>query len=256
MCRTDMARSKILIAGSTYIADKQAVELTKLWARLNETVNPDCDFLIVDSASPFAPQTFLKSMGYDYFRLLFDEEIPPEIGHRTVVSFGENIGHLSRGGKHGAGRAFCKALEIAFANGYHKVAIIEGDLLFAKPVAKVFERLESKKIKAATCWSFSYQFIESGAMFFDTLWLHQSEFVKRYDWKGGDQHGLPEKHLEDMCGDELYMLPYRGLRNDMDNITIKNMPEVINFGLDWITHCRDFRVYLKFLEMNGINLNA
>lgn len=237
---------KTLLASISYIHDRPMADMVSLWRSVNERLNGDMDIVLVDSASPFAPH---KLLGWERTVLEREGDIPYKLGHRSVVSFTDNIGHLSRGGQNGAGRAFSKCLEIAVFNGYDYVAIVESDLLFAKPIAPIVERLSEHWINAACCWNFYYQFIESGIFFANCLWLHQSDFVNRYDWRNHNE--LPELVLERTCGGELFMLPYRGFRNDMNNVNVANLREACRYGLDWITHV-DERTARVFLDMNGL----
>jgi len=52
----------------------------------------------------------------------------------------------------------------------------------------------------------------------------------------------------------LFTLPLRGIRNDFDRITANNLAFSFPYGLDYLTHCKDFAIYERFLEMKGIAL--
>jgi len=74
----------------------------KLWIKLS--MRDKCDLLLVDSASPRYPY------------------VPRKI---NFLSFTNNVGHLSRGGQDGWGRAFCRGLGYAVEQGYDYVAHVE-----------------------------------------------------------------------------------------------------------------------------------
>src|SRR5579872_7105927 len=112
---------RTLIFGTSYIADQQAKWLLQQWAAVTRKLNPDADMLVIDSASPVQ------------FRLV-DLDI-------RSLGFTDNVGHLSRTGRDGWGRAFCFGLETALREKYDYAVHIECDLLFARPVAPIIKRM-------------------------------------------------------------------------------------------------------------------
>ena len=129
----------VLIFGTSYVQGQHARYEITLWRDLVTKLNPDADFLVIDSASP---------------------DLPPLPGVE-VQQLGDNIGHLSRGGRDGWGRAFVAGLTAA----YDWVVHIETDLLFARPVASIIKKLERYGVGAACPVALPYAFIETGLMF-------------------------------------------------------------------------------------------
>lgn len=226
---------RILIAGTSWVATIARRDIVSLWAKLNLHLNHDCDILIVDSPGAYDPAQFIEDERIKHFR------------------FGDNIGHLSLGGGDGYGRAFCKSLEIAIEQEYDYVISTDSDILCARPIRPICERMAKTGVKIAAPLERNYMFVENGLVFADVRWLKESRFVERYDW----EHFagiLPELHFEKIAGDDLWLLPLRGLRNDQNQITWQNFSTVMSYGFDTLTHCSDFSLYAKFLKRNGINL--
>src|SRR5512146_1735288 len=97
---------KILIFGTSYVAGQHSRYLFGLWRDLVRRLNPGTDVLVVDSASP---------------------DMPPVDG-MTVLALEGNIGHLSKTGRDGWGRAFSAGLRHAVECQYDYVVHIETDL--------------------------------------------------------------------------------------------------------------------------------
>jgi len=223
-----------LILGTCYVADDAMRHVVTMWCGLVNRLNYGTDVLLVDSASPISPVDFTPT---SYFM--------------DYLVLGNNVGHLSRGGKDGWGRAICKGIEYAIANDYTYLAYIDADILFSRPVQKIIDKMVRCGVKIAAPMEPQYLFVENGLFFAEVAYLRDSEFVKRYDWENPPRDGrLPERRFEDLVSDELFTLPLRGLRNDYGRITRDN----VGMSRDWITHCTDLGVYDAFLKVNGIEL--
>src|SRR5712672_1907335 len=118
---------KPLLFGTCYVADEAMRDLVIRWSILNRRLNPGLDILLVDSNSPFDPRHFLPTKA-------------PLHANVVVRRFVDNIGHLSRGGADGWGRAFCAGIEFAIQSGYSHIVYIDADMLFARPVMPILEK--------------------------------------------------------------------------------------------------------------------
>ena len=226
----EIDQPRVLIFGTAYMDTPQRAALTTLWRRLHGVLNPECDRLLVDSASPI--------------RDGFDDLSPRE----RVFDFGDNIGHLSRNGPNGPasrgqdgwGRAFCHGLQTAIDDGYDYVAHIESDSLFRLPLAPIVRQMRRDGIKVASVPVEGTRrkeigWVETGLIIFSVAWLRESGFLANYDWR--DRRKLypttPEKVIFDIIGPDLTMMPWRAERGDKSHITADNVA-----ALDWVTHCR------------------
>jgi len=211
---------RVLIFGTTYVDSPERARLTEQWVDLHRAINPGCDFLLVDSASPVTPLCFAAK----------HENL-------KVHSFPDNIGHLAKGGRDGWGRAFCFGLQYAIDHGYDYVVHIEGDSLFRLPVMDIVRDMrEASEPVASTRVSGTRKqetgWVETGLMVFDVGYLSRSNFIQRYEWGGVKPYpNCPEKVIYGLLGDDLVMKPWRAERGDSGNITSSN---VVN--LDWVTH--------------------
>lgn len=190
--------------------EKRAVQ--NLWFKMSEH-NPDCDALIVDSNSPLLPH------------------VPAKVAYYT---FADNIGHLSHGGRDGWGRAFCYGLQYAIKEKYDWVVHVEGDSLCKLDLAKVAAMLDETGSCAATIPLSSWKTqIETGFIFFSVEWLRDTKFVELYDWSSRTRYPEPEKVVKSMCGSDLHIMKYHGMRDDFKELTVDNVAER---GLSWLTH--------------------
>lgn len=211
---------RVLIFGTCYAATEDAARLTGQWVELHQRLNPDCDFLLVDSASPL-----------------------PIKG--PVWSFDDNIGHLSKRGKDGWGRAFCHGLQVAIDGGYDYAVHIEGDSLFRLPVLPVIEQIKADVASALVMGTKKVEvgWIETGLMFFRVGYLVESNFIRRYNWHGSKRYpNTPEKVIFDLVKDNLQLMPWIVCRGDQGQITVDS---VMDF--DWVTHCNDPQAYDRFV---------
>ena len=246
-----------LIVGASYTPTEEKRALAVLWAKVLEKLSPDPDILVIDCNSPFRPSAFLKPMSYETVPLT-----ATSLPRRAVMSFRENVGHLSGGGKDGWGRSFSKAIEVAMACGYHWLAYIETDVLFSEPVTPIIKKMTRCDVKVACPPEYECHFAAHEISFYNVDYLRKIKFVEKYDWQTSrmwstetrEAYRPPEKRWEEIFADDLFFLPIRGCRNGNGLITTENMEVVYPMGLSWITHCRDFSVYEAFLKRNNIDV--
>lgn len=196
-----------------------------MWFKMAER-NPSCDSLIVDSCSQMLPH------------------VPPSVWY---YGFEDNVGHLSRGGGDGWGRAFCYGLNYAVEHGYDWAVHVECDSFFKLDIANEVERLNTLGQKIATIPLSSWPgHIETGLMFFSVEWLRYSSFVERYDWAQRRKYPEPEKVVKRLCGDDLMLQTWRGMRDDFHELT-EDSARVRQ--LEWLTHA-PLRVMEKFVALS------
>lgn len=213
---------RVLIFGTCYAPTDDKVCELRRWIELNARLNPNnIDLLLIDS----------NSLESDH-----DRRLNPLVG---IFRFPDNIGHLSRGGRDGWGRAFCFGLQYAIDHGYDYVVHIEGDSLFRLPVLPIVEEMEVSATDVASIevssWPASsrHQTVETGLMFFSVEWLKSSRLIERYDWAKRTKYPEPEKAIRTICGADLQLMPWRGMRDDFHELTVDNVDDR---GLDWLTH--------------------
>lgn len=223
-----------LIFGTCYIDTEPMRDLVRTWFQLCKYLNPDVDVILIDSASPFDPRQFLPC---------------------EVFRFDDNIGHLSRGGGDGAGRAFCKGIEIAIERDYDYAVHWEADMLFARPVQKIVNKIDRTGVQVACALDMNYQFCEWGISFFFVPFMKAFGFLDKYDWRTRPAQPLPEVFMERLFEDFLFLLPLRGMRNDFNMVNRANFAQAFPMGPpDYCTHNRDAELNNMFLAANGITL--
>lgn len=258
----NMQLPRILIFGTMYADTKERVELTKRWVDFHHKLNPDCDLLLVDSASPaLNPVEDLGISPATDSRVFTDNVGSPSL---TLDRFPDNIGHLSRngprgpssGGQDGWGRSFCEGLATAIEANYDYVVHIEGDSLFRLPVLPIVRQMVRDGIKAISVpvngtKRNEVNWVETGLMLFNVDFVEQSEFIPKYGWnRNKGRSGTPEHWIFNQLGSNLKMMPWKALRGDKNQITAENVDE-----LDWVTHCRipgsqaldDLAIYDRFI---------
>ena len=246
-------KERTLIFGTFYVDSPDRDKLTDLWIELHTKLNPDCDFLAVDSQSPVRKfESWHRWDGKRHQRMYYD--------------FPDNIGHLSRKnvtqGRDGWGRAFCKGLKIAVELGYSHVAHIEGDSLLRLKVSEITDWMRREKVDVASTSvrgmrhaELERQWVETGLMFMSTDYVKRSKFIERYDWKNRRVAPTPERWIrmsileKDLNQDQFRVMDWKALRADKNQITVDNIETL---DLDWITHQHNSSqqgVYSKFVEM-------
>jgi SAM-dependent methyltransferase len=226
------AKLRVLLFQTTWIDSEHREKLIRNGIKLHTSLNPDCDYLVVDSNSP---RSSWKNGSH-------------------WINFQENIGHLSRGGRDGWGRAFCRGLEEAISGGYDYVVHIEGDSLFRLPVMDICREMNQKNqrrvmsIPVVGTKRVEEGWVETGLMFFNVQYLRDSSFIEKYDWQKRTAAPTPEKVIAGILGRDLSYQHWKGLRGDKNQITVDTLESL---DLDWITHCWDNDdVYNKFVELN------
>lgn len=214
-----------VIFGTSYLKDATDLWVFKQWLNIHRTLNGHADLIVVDSASPVSPEVA------DF----------PSGDNEQLFQLGDNIGHLGKTGLDGWGRAFCHGLEAADENA-HWIVHVETDLLVAQPIQRMINRMEIGAVEVCAPWALPYPFVETALMWFDAHWVRKHDLVSRYDWEHGK--GLPERRIEEIAGDDLWIAPMRGLRMDIKE---QALPQ----PLDWVTHATVAQ-YRQFLRQNGI----
>lgn len=222
--------SNVLILGTSHIHGAAASETFRMWGDLTLKLNPDTDILVVDSGSP---------MELPYF--------PAPVKYKILE---DNIGHLSRGGQDGWGRAFATGVNYAIEHEYDWLANIECDVLFARPVMEVIGKMARHGVLCAAPIAMPYYYTETGLSFWSVPYLKMSGLIRKYDWEHPPENGLlPEQRIDAICANEMFALPIRGMRNDM-RVNADHLMRMFPHGIDWITHA-ELPVFRRFLEMNG-----
>ena len=220
--------SDTLIYATTYVDSEARQALTEQWLELTRALNPDCPLLLVDSASPLPLVSDVWKKQH------------PDIAYR-VHDFGNNIGHLSRNGRDGWGRAFTKGLEIAIAEGFTYVAHIEGDSLLRLPVDGLIDQMCQAQRECCTTVVAGMKkdmpgWVETGLIIFKTAYVKDSGFIQKYSWPIRRVSPTPERVISDIVKNDVFMLPIRAIRGDKQQINYDN---VLSLNLDWITHCHN-----------------
>lgn len=232
-----MSEPKILITGTCYIPDEGKRELALLWGRVARHLNPGTDIVLIDSASPFDPRQFM----------------PPAV---EVIRYPESIGAISQGQRDGAGRSFCKSLEIAAERGYDYCVVIEADMILAQSVIPIVGKMHRVGVNVAAPLAVPYQFPEWGCSFWSTKYVRDSNFTERYDWEHAPKWPIPEWRIQKLVEDEFFLLPVHGSRNEDNRLNIANIANHFPYyPPGFLTHCADFSLYYRMLDMNKIVLS-
>lgn len=226
---------RVLIYGTFWEDNPTRAHQTDLWVRLHKYLNPDCELMLIDSQSPHRPTAL---------------ERHPSIRH---FNFPDNIGHLSRRGRDGWGRAFCKGLEIAIEEQYDYAVHIEGDSLLRLPVMPIVkemarngEKVLSTPVTGMRVPGSEAGWLETGLMFFSTKFVSESKFIEKYDWPNRKVTPTPEVVCRSILRPDLTMMPWKAWRCDKNQF---NNTNVVSFNLDWITHAHnDVLAYDRFAE--------
>lgn len=236
---------RVLIFATTYVEDEDRMELTRLWVRMHSNLNPECDILLVDSQSPKMKLGAIER--FTTYQL-------GKTAKRMYYNFPDNVGHLSRKGRDGWGRAFCFGLDAAVDGRYDYVVHIEGDSLFRKPLKPIIQDMMVRRTKVLSVpvRGMRYEqasWVETGLMLFDVGYLIESNFAEQYNWKIRTVRPTPEIVVRAMLGADLTMAPWKALRGDKSQIDHQN---ILDLGLDWVTHCHNDKwVYERYAEAYG-----
>ncbi len=251
-----MTDPRILVAGSAYIHDEGLRELCKLWSRVVQHLDPSVDIVVIDSVSPFEPAVFLDWPCVQEGPAAFGvSDYRASKTQKWVYRFNENIGHLSRGGQDGAGRTFCKSIELGIEGDYDYVVIIETDLIFLRSITDICLRMGRNGTKIAALPQSQYNFPEFGVCFVNCNWAKDFQFVEKYDWVRATPWPIPEIRIMNIVKDYLMLLPLYGIRNDQGFVTADNMANIFPYGpIAWLTHANSINHYLKAITLNNIHL--
>lgn len=224
-----------LIYSGVHCQTEENRELVKLWARLTRYLNPDALILILDSLSPFDPIHF----------------IPDDLGIR-IHRYQTNPGHLSQGGGDGAGRTFCDGIHWAKLYGCDYAVHLESDMLLAKPLAPLIDKMQRHGTKAAACYLTQYQFFEFGICAMNVEHMIATKFTERYDWENAPKWPIPELRIAELLDGDLWIIPWHGARNDQHQIKAGALNLAFPYAApDWMTHM-NLEVARSFLQANGL----
>lgn len=207
---------KVLIFGTSYVDTEAKRDLADKWWLLHGSINPACDLLFVDSASPLLPR-----------------------GYVNILQLGDNIGHLSRSGRDGWGRAFCAGLRYAMDHKYDWVVHVEGDSLCKLDIVAECKRAEKARMDVVSVpvrgtKRVEKDWVETGIMMMRVPFVRTHRVVEMYDWKDGVSKSYPhtpEWVLQYLLGHHLTMAAWKTIRDDINSVT----PETAG-SYDWISH--------------------
>lgn len=254
--------SRTLIAGAVHVNTKAKAELLKMWYALLRAKNQEADFLVADCCSPLPPVDFM-GWGEEAMMICMEPEEPPaptSPSKHVIIRFADDIKHpfYEGGGTlDGGSQAIALMASYALAQGYDHLVTIEGDVLFARDVGPICQKLRRHKVGIATCMEPTYQWIENQIMFLDVAWLREGKFLERFAWRTPvdrlDRKTYGEVRMERVFGEELFLLPIRGFRNEKGQVNWGNIDKVVQEqGLDYLCHCADFGIYEKFMRLKGV----
>jgi hypothetical protein len=216
---------KTLLAGTSYVDTELKLWLVQQWDRIGKKLNPETDLLIIDSNSPIPIENLPNS---------------------EIYQFGDNIGHLESTSRDGWGRAMCKAVEISIERNYDWLVTFDTDLIFTKQVYPIIFDLICKEKEVGSTRSPIYGWLE-GIFFFSVPWLKRNNFIEKYNWPAMKKGIFPERYMESLIGFDLYDLQLKGIRDDWEICKEENLFEVFPNGCDWLTHCKNQKVYEKLI---------
>ena len=244
---------RTLIAGTGYFDTPDKIQLFRLWAKLIERFSPECDVVVVDSHSPTSAQDILPDYEHHHINLKATPVVLHRFGQapkRLIYRMPTNQGHPIYA--EDPSRETRWINNFVKANGYERFCYMETDLLFARSVTEQFEKMEKAGVKVSSTRDPLHQFLESQLVFFDGEYLSGERPLDKYCEEYRPREAFAETTLERVFGDNLFLLPLRGFRNDTHVVTAFNIHEYFPYGCDYISHCSDFSVYVAFLEMNNV----
>lgn len=227
---------RILIYGGCTVDTDLKRDMTALWSGMITRLNRGCDVMLFDTASKIEPDTF----------------VDPGI---LIRRFDDNPGHLAHGGGDGSGRTFIAGMEAAIAMKYDYVVMWETDMYFAHSAVDVVRRMDKSGVKVACLSSAVYQFPEWAFSVFKVDWLKETKFIERYDWQHAKPIPIPEQKIEYLAGDDLFFLPYYGVRNSTHWLTPDTFGALFPYKApDWVHEnaARDTKVAQMFLQAHGL----
>ena len=234
---------RVLVFGTSYCASPQKLRLLDQWAEALQRIAPEFDHLVIDSQSPVFNTTaepFLSRFGLA--RTIPTDPVPIVAGHRSVISFPDNIGHLSAGGRDGWGRAFTQGLLCGLAGAYDYVIHVEGDLLTRLDLPKVCRMMGERRIEALAAVTPNLGWLETGLVFLNVDFLRRSRLVERYDRSRRAARPYPEIVLGELLGDDLFLQLWRGSKDDTGLLRYRII------DLHWLTKTKEPAAYNAFMS--------
>src|SRR5260221_10014685 len=202
---------RVLVFGTAYCGSAQKLRLLEQWAESLQRIAPDFDHLAVDSSSPVFDTSALPFLSrFGARRVIPPEPTPLVVGRRSVITFPDNVGHLSAGGRDGWGRAFSQGLLCAIAGGYDYVVHVEGDLLTRLDLAKICRMMQDRGIPALAAITPNLGWAETGLVFLKVDFLRDVQLVERYGWATRPARPYPEGVLGELLGEDLFLKVWRG----------------------------------------------
>lgn len=242
-------RNRTLIWSQVHLRSVGQGRLFAACQELIRRLNPEADLLVIDNASPIAPENFIDGPWQQCHLRPLSEVVPTlepgsHVGAKVpaMVHFHESLGHFFHGHSHGRpvrdgpGRAHTLALKMALAAGYDRACYIEADCLFRRPVGPIMDAMT----RPVGCQPrIKYGYLDWHVWPIKDMAM-ASHFIEKYDWKNrvGEPGGeLPGEHVyEDIFGDQLEVLPLDVVRGDVYAMTAGNMGQLFPHGLDGLTH--------------------
>jgi len=225
----------LLYSGMTVNSELKR-ESSRVWSKVMRAINPGIDMMIYDTASKIDPASFIEP-GID------------------IKRYDDNVGHLSHGGGDGSGRTFSDGLTYAIDMGYDYAVTCEPDCYFVRPVQQVVERMDRAGVKVGCLMMPYYQFLEWGFAVYNCEWARRTKLVERYDWRNAKPVPIPEQKMEWLCGDDLFILPYRGIRNSQHWVDANSIAGLFPYGPpDWLheNSAQDMNTINAFLRLTGV----
>ena len=233
---------RVLVFGTSYCGSAQKLRLLDQWADSLQRIAPDFDHLAVDSCSPVFDASTLPFLSrFGVRRFIPSEPAPLVVGHRSIISFPDNVGHLSAGGRDGWGRAFSQGLLCALAGGYDYVVHVEGDLLTRLDLPKICRMMQDRRILALAAITPNLGWLETGLVFLKVDFLRQLQLVERYDWANRPARPYPEIVLGELLGDDLFLQLWRGSKDDTGLLRYRIV------DLHWLTKAKDPMLFDVFM---------
>lgn len=222
---------RVLIAGSCWLPDQDRAWLAHQWVRLAQLFDIGTPMLLVDCLSP---------------------EPVPTHPLLTTIQIGENIGHLTVGGRDGWGRAAMTAFQYAIDQDFEWVAYWDADVLFLRSALELIFRMKVRGLVAAGALATPYPWQE-GIYLFYVPWMKQRNVIGRYNWEGAPRSNIPnaEQRMEAAIGPDYALLGLEGLRDDAGVVQVDNLKTVFPRGCDWLTHSSR-PVYEALLVQEGL----
>ncbi len=249
---------KKLIFGCLYVNSMEKVELVEMWLHLNRHLNPDCDFLLVETPAEEDLSRYIPSFIQTQRQIVSDHHMPsPLQSGLNWVCFTDNLGHLSLNGKDGWSRAFTYGLRCALENDYDYVAHIEADVLCRLKFNDIIAQMDRHNLGGISTIATKWNFMEIGLVYLKCDYLREVKFLENYNWETGTADEFrqrPEdKVAEALRGRFLYDL-WPGGRDENDEehglFVTDEIPQ-----LYFITHARRHWYYHRFMQIHAPALN-